>query len=47
MSANVVREIAARRLADVRPELDAFGRDGLRRPRPGPPPRSSRARAST
>jgi tryptophan synthase beta subunit len=29
--ANVVREIAARRLADVRPELDALGRDGLRR----------------
>jgi tryptophan synthase beta chain/phosphoribosylanthranilate isomerase len=28
---NVVREIAARRLADVRPELDALGRDGLRR----------------
>ncbi len=28
---NVVREIAARRLADVRPELDHLGRDGLRR----------------
>ncbi len=29
--ANVAGEIAARRLADVRPELDALGRDGLRR----------------
>jgi len=28
--ANVVREIAARRLTDVRVELDALGRDGLR-----------------
>ena len=27
----VVTEIAARRLADVAPELDALGRDGLRR----------------
>ena len=39
--ANVVREIAARRLADVRPELDALGRDGLRRAlaaAPGPRP---------
>ena len=30
-SAGVVAEIAARRLADVAPELDALGRDGLRR----------------
>ncbi len=36
----VVREIADRRLADVRPELDAFGRDGLRRAlRAAPAPR--------
>ena len=31
MTAGVVAEIAARRLADVVPELDALGRDGLRR----------------
>jgi tryptophan synthase beta chain/phosphoribosylanthranilate isomerase len=36
----VVREIAARRAADVRPELDALGRDGLHRlVRDAPPPR--------
>jgi len=36
----VVREIAARRLADVTPELDALGREGLRRAvRAAPPPR--------
>ncbi len=31
MSAGVVAEIAARRLAEIVPELDALGRDGLRR----------------
>jgi phosphoribosylanthranilate isomerase len=40
MTAGVVAEIAARRLADVVPELDALGRDGLRRAvAAAPPPR--------
>ena len=40
MTAGIVAEIAARRLADVVPELDALGRDGLRRAvAAAPPPR--------
>ena len=45
----ILAEIAARRLADIRPELDHLGRDGLRTalraaPPPRLPPRALRAR---